>query len=230
MKAVILAAGKGTRMLPLTEDKPKVLVEVNGKPFLSYVIENLKKAGFDEFGIVVGYLGEKIKEFCQSEGIEATFIVQSEQKGTGHALLQARDFCGSDNFVMLNGDNLFSVDDLKAVNNDDEFSYVVGKEEDNWQQYGVFVVENGMLVKVVEKPAEFVSNLINIGLYKFTSEIWEALDKIELSSRGEYELTCAIDLLAQEGKVKFLKLHDYWLDLGSKEDIGKIEEFLTKNI
>ena len=81
MKAIILAAGKGTRMLPLTENVPKVLVEVNRKPFLYYVIENLKKAGFDEFGIIVGYLKEKIAEFIESNGINATLIEQKQTNG-----------------------------------------------------------------------------------------------------------------------------------------------------
>ena len=92
MKAVILAAGKGTRMLPLTETIPKVLVEVNGKPFLHYVIENLKKAGFTELGIVVGYMKEKVAEFLKNNQIEATLIEQEQQLGTGDAIKKAKDF------------------------------------------------------------------------------------------------------------------------------------------
>lgn len=235
MKAVILAAGKGTRMLPLTESIPKVLIEIRGKPFLWHVIDNLKRAGFNQLGIVVGYQGEKIKKFCRENKIKATFIRQDEPKGTGDALRQAREFAGGGNFIVLGGDNLFSVKDMQAVNKDDAFCYVVGKEEkENWQKYGVFVVkgsaEGDKLVKVVEKPPKFAGNLINIGLYKFTPEIWGALDKIGLSERGEYELTDAINLLAAEGKVKVLKLKDYWLDLGCKEDIRKIEEFLSRKL
>lgn len=228
MKAVILAAGKGTRMLPLTETVPKVLIEVNGKPFLYYVIENLKKAGFNEFGIIVGYLKEKIEEFVKKNGINAELIEQKEQLGTGHAVLQAKEFCKDEDFIVLGGDNLFSVSDLKSINNQDDFIYVIGKKVESPSRYGVLIVKEDKLARIIEKPKEFVGNLINIGLYKFTPEIWKALDKIKLSPRGEYELTDAITILAEQGKVKVLKLKDYWLDLGCKEDIPKIMDFLKK--
>jgi dTDP-glucose pyrophosphorylase len=229
MKAVIMAAGKGTRMLPLTETIPKVLIEVNGKPFLHYVIENLKKAGYNEFGIIAGYLKEKIESFVKENSINAKIIEQKEQQGTGHAVMQAKEFCSDEKFIVLGGDNLFSVEDLKSINNEDEFCYAVGKKmEGDVSRYGVFVVNEGKLVKIVEKPKEFVSDIINIGLYKFTPEIWSALDKIELSPRGEYELTDAITILAEKGNVNVLTLKDYWLDLGSIEDIPKVEDFLKK--
>ncbi|MBW2965866.1 NTP transferase domain-containing protein [Candidatus Woesearchaeota archaeon] len=228
MKAVIMAAGKGTRMLPLTESIPKVLVEINGKPFLYYVLENLKKAGFNDIGIIVGYKKEKFPEFLKKYNFKAELIEQKEQKGTGHAVMQAKDFCKNENFIVLGGDNLFSIKDLKAVKQQDEFCYVVGKEVNNPEKYGVLITKDDKLIEIKEKPKEFVGNLINIGLYKFTSEIWDALDKIELSERGELELTDAITILAQKDKVKVLKLKDYWLDLGSKEDIPKIEEFFKK--
>jgi|APSaa5957512622_1039677.scaffolds.fasta_scaffold80609_2 dTDP-glucose pyrophosphorylase len=229
MKAVILAAGKGTRLLPLTENIPKVLVEVNGKPFLSYVIDNLKKAGITELGIIVGFKKEKIVRFLKENNIQATLIEQKEQLGTGHAVLQAKEFCGNDNFLALGGDNLFSVKDLLSVKNDDNLCYLLGKEVEEWKKYGVLVVEDGKLLKIIEKPQDFVGRLINAGLYKFPPGIWGALDKMELSARGEYELTDAISLLAKEGKVKVLKLQDYWLDLGCKGDIAKIELFLSKS-
>ncbi|MBW2995850.1 NTP transferase domain-containing protein [Candidatus Woesearchaeota archaeon] len=229
MKAVIMAAGKGTRMLPLTEHTPKVLIEINGKPFLHYVIENLKKAGFDEFGIIAGHLKEKIQEYVKQNNINATIIEQKEQLGTGHAVIQAKDFCKDESFIVLGGDNLFSVEDLKAINNQDEFCYAIGKETPgDISRYGIFVVEGDRLVKIEEKPEIPPSNIVNIGLYKFTPEIWSALDQIELSPRGEYELTDAVNILAEKGKVKALKLHNYWLDLGSKEDIPKIEEEIRK--
>lgn len=223
-----MAAGKGTRMLPLTETIPKVLIEINGKPFLYYVIENLKKAGFDEFGIIAGYMKEKIEDFITTNNINATIIEQKEQLGTGHAVMQAKDFCKDENFIVLGGDNLFSVDDLKAINRQDNFCYVVGKVEDDPSKYGVFVVEGEKLVRIIEKPKQFVGNLINIGLYKFTPEIWQALDQIKLSPRGEYEITDAISILAAQEKVKAFRLKNYWIDLGSKEDISKVEEAIRE--
>ena len=225
MKAIIMAAGKGTRMLPLTENTPKVLIKINEKPFLYYVIENLKKAGFDEFGIIAGYLKEKIEAWVKENNINATIIEQAEQKGTGHAVMQAKEFCKDENFIVLGGDNLFSVEDLHAINNDDEFCYGIGKQlEGDISRYGVFRVQDDKLLEIVEKPEIPPSDIINIGLYKFTPEIWTALDSIELSPRGEYELTDAINILAKQGKVKALTLHNYWLDLGKLEDIPIVEK------
>ena len=99
---------------------------------------------------------------------------------------------------------------------------------DDPSKYGVFLVVGETLTKIIEKPKEFVGNMTNIGLYKFTPDIWKALDHIQLSPRGEYELTDAISLLAQHEKVKVLRLKNYWLDLGCKEDIPKVEEFIKK--
>lgn len=226
MKAVILAAGKGIRLLPLTVDKPKVLIEINGRPFLWYVLENLRKAGITEYGLVVNHKKEKMKEFLREYGIKATLLDQPTPLGTGDAVKHAKDFCGKDNFIIVSGDNLYGVEDLKAVQREDAFCYIVGKEVEDWQKYGVLVVKGDLLIKIVEKPKEFVSNLVNTGLYKCTSDIWPALDKIGLSPRREYEFTDALSILAQEGKVKVLKLQKYWLDLGSKESVKMIEEFL----
>jgi len=227
-KAVIMAAGKGTRVLPLTENTPKVLVEVSGKPFLYYVLKNLQKAGYDEFGIIVGYKKEKFPEFLKKYGFKATLIEQTEQKGTGHAVMQVKDFAGKDNFIVLGGDNLWSENDLKEIAKDDDLNYVAGYKVNNPEKYGVLVTKGDSLVEIKEKPKEFVGNLINTALYKFTPEIFEALDKIKLSPRGEYELTDAITILSKRGKVKVIKVKDWWLDLGCKEDIPKIEEFLKK--
>ncbi|MBW2981468.1 NTP transferase domain-containing protein [Candidatus Woesearchaeota archaeon] len=228
MKVAIMAAGKGTRMLPLTERIPKVLVKINGKPFLYYVLENLKKAGFNEFGIIIGYKKEQFPKFLKKYGFKAELIEQIEQKGTGHAVMQAKDFTKNENFVVLGGDNLWSASDLKAVAKEDELNYIAGIEVENPEKYGVLITKNNSLIKIKEKPKEFVGNLINTGLYKFTPEIFSALEKIKESERGEYELTDAISLLAKQGKVKVIKVKDYWIDLGSKEDIPEVEEEIKK--
>ena len=100
MKAVILAAGKGTRMLPLTENIPKVLVPIADKPFLWYLLKNLQKAGITEFGLIVGYKRELIRDFIKHEKIEGiTFIEQNKQLGTGHALMQAKEFAGNEKLL-----------------------------------------------------------------------------------------------------------------------------------
>ena len=228
MKAVILAAGKGVRMLPLTRDKPKPLIEINGKPFLLHLLERLYDAGFkdQDIAIVAGYKIEKIQEFLDQRNSSITVIEQPVLVGTGDAVFQARQFADEDDFIVLSGDNLFSADDLLRIQHKDEFCYVTGWKVEDPSRYGVLVCKGEMLLEVVEKPKEFVGNLINAGLYKFTPDIFEALEKIDLSERGELELTDAISLLAEGRKVKVMMLKDYWVDLGKKEDIAKVEEFL----
>jgi len=200
MKAVIMAAGKGTRMLPLTEKVPKVLVEVDGKPFLYYVLKSLEKAGFDEFGIIAGYMKEKVQDFIDRYGFNAVLIEQKQQLGTADAVKQARSFTEDENFVVIGGDNLFDVSDLKSFNVDDDLNYVAGLKVSDPEKYGVLVVEGSSLVRIYEKPKEFVGNLINAGLYKFTPEIYNAISNISKSPRGEFELTDAITLLADEAR------------------------------
>ncbi|HLD40322.1 MAG TPA: sugar phosphate nucleotidyltransferase [Candidatus Nanoarchaeia archaeon] len=230
MKAVILAAGKGVRMLPLTLDKPKPLIEVDGKPFLMHLLERLYAAGFEDkdIAIVVGYKGEKIEEFLAEQDLNITVIPQPALIGTGDAVAHAREFVDEEDFIVLSGDNLFSANDLLHIQKEDEFCYVSGWEIDDPSRYGVLLCKGERLTEIVEKPKEFVGKIINAGLYKFTPDIFEALEQIEISERGELELTDAISLLAEGGKVKVMMLQDYWMDLGKKEDVGKIEEFLKK--
>jgi UDP-N-acetylglucosamine diphosphorylase / glucose-1-phosphate thymidylyltransferase / UDP-N-acetylgalactosamine diphosphorylase / glucosamine-1-phosphate N-acetyltransferase / galactosamine-1-phosphate N-acetyltransferase len=228
MKAVILAAGKGIRMMPLTENIPKVLVEVNGKPFLYHIIKSLQKAGYDDFCLIVGYKKDKIADFLKKYKIKAVMIEQKEQKGTGHAVMQAETFAGKENFIVLGGDNLWSVEDLKQMNKEDDYNYISGIKVQNPEKYGVLIEEKGFLKEIKEKPKENFGNLINTGLYKFTPEIFEALSQIKLSPRGEYELTDAITILARQKKVKLIKIKDFWRDLGTIQDIKPMGEFLNK--
>jgi NDP-sugar pyrophosphorylase family protein len=164
MKVVIMAAGKGVRMLPLTENIPKVLVEVSGKPFLYYVMKSLEKAGFDRFGIIAGYKKEKIEGFVKEYGFDAEIIEQKEQLGTADAVNKAKDFVAGDNFIVISGDNLFDIKDLKKFNKDDSMNYIAGYKVDNPERYGVLVAEGDALIRIHEKPKEFVGNLINAGL------------------------------------------------------------------
>jgi len=226
MKVLILAAGKGTRLLPLTEEIPKVLVNIAGKPFLYYLLKLLEQAGYTEFGIIVGYKKEKMVDFLDTYGFKATLIHQGEQLGTGHAVLQAKDFVGGGNFVCTNGDDLRSVEDFKAMAIDDQYNYIMGVQVDDPENYGVLLVKDSFLEKVVEKPKAFVGNLANSGIYTFTPEIFAELEKIEKSERGEYEVTDAITALAEKNKVKVVKAKDVWVSLSGREDLPHVEAFI----
>jgi bifunctional UDP-N-acetylglucosamine pyrophosphorylase/glucosamine-1-phosphate N-acetyltransferase len=139
---------------------------------------------------------------------------------------KAKNFVGRDNFIVVGGDNLFDVKDLKKFNKDDSMNYIAGYKVDNPERYGVLVVKGDTLIKIHEKPKEFVGSLINAGLYKFTPEIFDAISRIGKSLRGEYELTDAISLLAGKGKVKVIPLESFWKDFGKLEDIHIMEKFL----
>jgi len=226
MKAVVLAAGKGTRLMPLTENKPKVLIEINGKPFLWYVLNLFKKLGIKEIALIVGYKKEKIQEFVAKYGFAVTLVEQKEQKGTGHATLQAKEFVGDENFIVYHGDGLWSEKDLQRFMVEDEFTYMAGKHVEDWQRYGILLEEKGFLKEKVEKPQKFIGDLAWVGFFKTTPEIFVELEKVKLSPRGEIEVTDAINALAKKKKVKIISLQDYWLDLGAPEDIPKIEKFI----
>jgi len=230
-KVIIAAAGKGTRMLHLTKNKPKQLINTCDKPFLAYLLDNLLKAGYKELILVVGYKKEKIKEFLSKEKYNVLLVDQFEvlgkdRYGTACALECVKDIIKDENFIMVYGDHLFSAGDFKAFNIDDKYNYMAYLKHKEPQKYGVLALENGFLKKIVEKPKEYIGNLINIGLYKFTPEIFEELKKVKLSKRGEYELTDAINFLAEDKKMKVKEIKDYWLDFSNPADIIRVSKFL----
>ena len=226
MQAVILAAGLGTRMHPITKEIPKPLIPINGKPFLSHLIENMQEAGFDEFVVVASYKLDMIKSFVEEQGFNAQIVDQKEVLGTGHAIASAQKAVDG-NFVAVMSDNLYSPIDIKKFNNNDDFNYVGGFVHENPQNYGNLLCTEDMFLKeIVEKPVEKVSDWINTGIYKFTPEIFDAIKEVKKSSRGEYEITDAITALCNQNKFKIIKLEDYWIDMGFPKDIEKVENFL----
>ncbi len=250
MKIVIAAAGEGTRMWPITEEKPKHLIDVRGRPFLGFVFDNVLRAGFRELILVVGYKAEKFSQFLENysapEGIKNSdykvevinqFDILGEAKskgergkyGTACPLMCIKDIVNEENFVMIFGDNLYSVQDLKEFKINDDINYVGGVEHEHPEKYGVLISNNGFLKKIIEKPKKPRVNLITTGLYKFTSEVFNKIQEIKKSPRGEYEITDIVALLAKERKVKVRKLKGYWLDFGSPEDIKKVSKLLDKN-
>ena len=239
-KVVVAAAGQGTRMLHLTNNKPKHLIKVQQKPFLSYVLDNLLRAGYKEIILVVGYKEELIKDFiagykdclkdkkCKIEVVSQYEILGPKEKeyGTACPLKCVKALVDNEPFIFLCGDNLYSVKDLKAMNIDDNYSYVAGLEHEHPEKYGVLITDGGFLKEIKEKPKEFYGNLINAGMYKFTPDVFKKIPKIKKSPRGEYEITDVISLLAKERKVKVIKIKDYWLDFGNPGDIIRLSNFL----
>lgn len=232
-KAVIAAAGKGTRMKHLTKNKPKHVIKVNGKPFLGYLIENLHEAGFTDIVIVVGYQAHHIEDFVDRHPYPITLVNQyevmgEEKYGTAVPIEAARAAIGEEPFLAVYGDNLYSVRDLAKLRQPDGYHYVAGYGVDDPSKYGVLIVDDhGHLVRIHEKPTEDVgSKLINAGLYRFTPEIFDVVSRVKPSASGEYYLTDALTELAGRNRVKVIHLEDFWLDLGNPGDIRKVSQFL----
>ena len=225
MKAVVLAAGKGTRFGDLAKNIPKVLIKIGKKPFLDFVLRDLKKAGFKDIGIVVGYKKEMMKEYLKDKKV--TIIEQGEPLGTGHAISKVKDFVGNEPFLVIMGDNLYSPEDLKELSKEKNI-VIAAKEVDDPSRYGVLVTKGKKLKKIVEKPKDPPTNLVNTGLYVFTKEIFDEIKKLKKSERGEYEITDALTNLAKKNLVNVYVIKDYWVDFGKPEDIPIVHSFLKK--
>jgi glucose-1-phosphate thymidylyltransferase len=235
MKAVVLAAGKGTRLRPLTEDKPKVLVEVDGTPLIEDVFDQLIDVGIEEFVVVVGYKKEQIIERYGDgyRGAPITYAHQREQLGLAHALLQAEPHVDED-FVLMLGDNVFRANLQDVLNRQRESradaAFLVEEVPmEEASRYGVCDTnEYGEILEVVEKPEDPPSNLVMTGFYTFTPAIFHACHLVQPSGRGEYELPDAIDLLIQSGRtIDAIRMNGWRVDVGYPEDRDRVEELLA---
>ncbi|WP_247731488.1 UTP--glucose-1-phosphate uridylyltransferase AglF [Halovivax limisalsi] len=236
MQAVVLAAGKGTRLEPLTEDTPKALVEIDGKPIVEDVFDNLIAIGATELVVVVGHLKEQIIERYDDEyrGVPITYAHQREQLGLAHAILQAEPHV-DDDFMLMLGDNVFrgNLGDVVNRQQEDRADAAFLVEEVPWEEasrYGVLDTnEYGEVVEVVEKPDDPPSNLVMTGFYTFTPAIFHACHLVQPSDRGEYELPDAIDLLIQSGRtIDALRLDGWRVDVGYPEDRDRAEELILE--
>ncbi len=236
MQAVVLAAGKGTRLEPLTEDTPKALVEVDGTPIVEDVFDNLIEIGANELIVVVGHLKEQIIERYDDayRDVPITYAHQREQAGLAHAILQAEPHI-DDDFMLMLGDNVFRGNLGDVVNRQQEeradAAFLV--EEVPWEEasrYGVLDTnEYGEVVEVMEKPDDPPSNLVMTGFYTFTPAIFHACHLVQPSGRGEYELPDAIDLLIQSGRtIDAIRMDGWRVDVGYPEDRDRAEERLLE--
>lgn len=221
MKAVILAAGKGTRMKELTNELPKPMLEVRGKPILLHIVEGLKAAGVTDFCIIVGYRADVVRGFFgdgSKFGVRVCYATQVVQDGTGRVVELAKDFAGSDPFVLSYGDILINPENYARLTDlGDAEGIVTVKHNVGEIAKGGCVVVNARfeLTDLIEKPAgPAPSPWYNAGVYAFRPTIFDFTAKLKLSPRGEYELTDAIRDLAQSGKtVRALELSGDWADV-----------------
>lgn len=203
MKAVILAAGKGTRMKPLTEDTPKPLLPVAGRPIIQHNID-LVKDFVDEIIVVAGYEIGQFKEYFDDTAIKV--VEQEEALGTADAALQAKKDV-EDQTLIMNGDDIYG-EWIRGIK-DFEISIGAARAE-NPENYGVIEVEDDKAVSMVEKPDNPDSNLVNIGCYVVEKDFFSLLEDVEISKRGEYEITDAVEKYMQRREVNIIEA-DKWL-------------------
>jgi UDP-N-acetylglucosamine diphosphorylase / glucose-1-phosphate thymidylyltransferase / UDP-N-acetylgalactosamine diphosphorylase / glucosamine-1-phosphate N-acetyltransferase / galactosamine-1-phosphate N-acetyltransferase len=230
-RAVVLAAGRGTRMRELTNDLPKPMIEVRGKPVLQHIVQGLRDAGVRRFLIIVGYHAETVRNFFgdgRRHNVTIEYATQTVQDGTGRVVNLARDFTSGSPFVLSYGDILITAVNYKRIvdfPNDVEAVITVTRGEDVSKGGAVFVNEQMELVDLREKPkpGEPTSPWYNAGLYAFRTSIFEFIARLKPSPRGEYELTDAIRDLAHSGKiVKALELTGEWADVRDPEVLAKL--------
>lgn len=234
-KAVILAAGRGTRMRELTADLPKPMIEVRGKPVLQHIVEGLRDAGIAELLLVVGYRADAVRDFFADgsrHNVAVQYKTQTLQDGTGRVVELARDFVDNRPFILAYGDILVDpanykrlVDLPKGI----EAILTVTRGEDTSKGGAVFVNDEMELIDLREKPkpGEPTSPWYNAGLYAFRQGIFEFTAKLKASPRGEYELTDAIRDLAQSGKrVKAIELTGQWADVRDPEILAQLNSQL----
>lgn len=226
-----MAAGRGTRMKELAADKPKHLLPVRGRPFLEYTFERLRQAGFSDIVVLVGHQAQAFEAYRRWPGLR---LVQQhrfrERYGTAAAVENVKEAVGNKPFAVIAGDNLYSVNDLRKVTEDTERIRIGGFRTPQWQGMGILKQrDDGSLERIIEKPAEFVGDLINASLYHFTPAIFDVIEGLQPSPRGEYEITDAINLVAGREPVDVVELEDRWLDLTAPTDIAKIASALAES-
>ncbi len=230
-KAVLLAAGRGTRMRELTADLPKPMIKVREKPILLHIVEGLQTAGIKNFFIIVGYHGETVRDYFGDGtcfGLRIKYATQIVQDGTGRVVNLTRDFVGDSPFVLSYGDILVDPDNYKKIvdlPDTAEAIITVKRGEDISKGGAVFLNEQFELIDLREKsqPGELTSQWYNAGLYAFRPSIFEFTAKLRPSTRGEYELTDAIRDLALSGKkVKAVELTGEWADVRDPEILAKL--------
>jgi bifunctional UDP-N-acetylglucosamine pyrophosphorylase/glucosamine-1-phosphate N-acetyltransferase len=233
IKAVILAAGEGKRMHPLTETRPKAMLPIANKPVLEHLITEGLKAGIQEYIIVIGYRGEMIQQYFGDGskcGAKIQYVIQMKQLGTAHAVESVRSFVRQ-RFLLMNGDILIKSSDLsKMLANDGSAMGIF--EYANTEDLGTVVLshKNKDVVAIHEKSDVPPSNLVNAGIYQLTDSIFDAISRTQKSPRGEYELTDSLQLLINDGcNITGEKL-SYWQNLSYPWDILEANESILSEI
>jgi glucose-1-phosphate thymidylyltransferase len=225
MKAIIPVAGAGTKLRPHTYTQPKALIPLAGKTILSIIVDQLKEAGITDFVFIVGYLGDKIRDYVKEKypNLNTYFVNQNERQGIGHAILLTREIVGNDEMFIVLGDTICEYDVADVLNR--PHSCLGIKRVDDPRDFGVAEIsEDGFITRVVEKPQIPKSNMALVGIYRIreSQQLFSCLDdniRNMVKSRGEYSITDAIECMIGHGaRFQPFKVQN-WFDCGKKETL-----------
>jgi glucose-1-phosphate thymidylyltransferase len=240
LKGIILHGGHGTRLRPLTHTGPKQLLPIANKPMSQYALEDLKTAGITEIGIIIGDVyPEKVKEYYGTGdefGVKITYIYQDAPKGISHAIRLCKDFIGNEKFIVYLGDNVLRknlIEYTKKFSTSNSDAMILLCEVDEPQRFGIAELDSepGKIKKIMEKPKDPPSNLAVIGIYFLTPKIFDIIDNLKPSWRGELEITDALDMLMNKGnKIEYDTVTGWWKDTGTPDDIIHANKLVLDSI
>jgi bifunctional UDP-N-acetylglucosamine pyrophosphorylase/glucosamine-1-phosphate N-acetyltransferase len=211
MKCVILAAGEGKRMHPLTYTRPKVMLPIAGKPILEWNLLNARAAGLKEFIFIVSYKSEMVREYFGDGklwNVKINYVNQGKPLGTAHAIGTVKPFVND--FIVLCGDTIFGINDIKQIAKKGTKIGLV--KIDNATEYGIVELKGKHVMKIHEKMENPSTNIINAGIYHFDKKIFDYIKKTKKSTRGEYEITDSINMMLVNIKIKGVNLKE-WRDV-----------------
>lgn len=235
LKAIILSAGEGSRMRPLTLTKPKTMLPVAGKPIIQYNIESLRDNGITDILLIVRYKEEMVRNYFgdgSDFGVNIFYKTQKDFLGTANAISYGEDFI-DDSIIVLNGDIILDDDIIHEIIK--KYNYLTPDtlmlltEVEDPSAFGVVEIENGNIKSIVEKPKreEAPSNLVNAGIYIFNKDIFDKIRKTEISERGEYEITDSVSLQIKDNKTVIgHKTSKDWIDVGRPWELIEVNEDL----
>ncbi|MFN8140055.1 MAG: sugar phosphate nucleotidyltransferase [Fimbriimonadales bacterium] len=235
MKGVILAAGKGTRLYPITKRIPKPLLPIANRPTIEYAFDKLRELSVEDVCIIVGENEPQMRESLgdgSRYGLRLSYAKQPEPKGLAHAVSFARDQIQDSPFILylgdaIYGDSLVSLRDRFLESECANLNMV--KQVDDPRRFGVANVEGERIVRLVEKPQHPESNLAMAGVYFFRKQIWDTFETLQPSARGEYEITDAIQMLVDRGETVLAGEYEgSWFDTGTLDSFLECSSYLTQ--